>query len=384
MTVPVTVDRLLPTAEAEDLLDLTRKIADAELAPFASDFEAQERYPERAFRVLAEAGLLGLPYPEEYGGGGQPFEVYLQVLEELAARWAAVAVAVSVHGLSCFSVSQYGTTEQKRRWLPAMLQGDSMGAYSLSEPHAGSDPAAIICSAERIPVGYRINGTKAWITNGGKAGFYTLFARTSNDGSRGLSCFLAPGDLDGLSFGVAERKMGLAAVPTTAAHWDNAVISADRLIGLEGEGLAIALSALDTGRLGIAAIAVGLAQSAMELAVTYARERETFGKRIIEHQGVGFMLADMAAGIATARAMYLDAARKKDRGRSYTQEASVAKLIATDTAMRVTTDAVQVMGGLGYTREVPAERYMREAKVMQIFEGTNQIQRMVISRRLAV
>ena len=237
---------------------------------------------------------------------------------------------------------------------------------------------------EETPTGYRINGTKAWITNGGKAGFYTLFARTSDDGGRGISCFLTPGQTEGLSFGTAERKMGLAAVPTTTAHWDDALISADRLIGLEGQGLPIALSALDTGRLGIAAIAVGLAQSAMETAIAYAKERQTFGKRIVDHQGVGFMLADMAAGVATARAMYLDAARKKDRGRPYAQEASVAKLVATDMAMRVTTDAVQVMGGIGYTKDVPAERYMREAKVMQIFEGTNQIQRMVISRLLAV
>jgi alkylation response protein AidB-like acyl-CoA dehydrogenase len=380
--LPWTVDRLLPNAEAEDLLALTRQIADAELAPIAADYEAQERYPERAFRVLGEAGLLSLPYPEEYGGGGQPFEVYLQVLEELAARWAAVAVAVSVHGLACFSLSRYGTSEQKQRWLPAMLAGDRLGAYSLSEPHAGSDPAAIVCTAKKEAVGYRINGTKAWITNGGKAGFYTLFARTSDDGGRGISCFLTPGQLEGLTFGVAERKMGLAAVPTTTAHWDDALVTADRLIGLEGQGLPIALSALDTGRLGIAAIAVGLAQSAMQTALSYAKERQTFGKRIIDHQGVGFMLADMAAGVATARAMYLDAARKKDRGRPYAQEASVAKLVATDTAMRVTTDAVQVMGGIGYTKDVPAERYMREAKVMQIFEGTNQIQRMVISRLL--
>ncbi len=379
---PLTVERLLPTAEAEDLLALTRHIADAELAPIAADYESQERYPERAFRVLGEAGLLSLPYPEEYGGGGQPFEVYLQVLEELAARWAAVAVAVSVHGLACFSLSHYGTPEQKQRWLPTMLAGGCLGAYSLSEPQAGSDPAAIVCTAKKEAVGYRINGTKAWITNGGKAGFYTLFARTSDDGGRGISCFLTPGQLEGLSFGVAERKMGLAAVPTTTAHWDDALITADRLIGLEGQGLPIALSALDTGRLGIAAIAVGLAQSAMETALSYAKERQTFGKRIVDHQGVGFMLADMAAGVATARAMYLDAARKKDRGRPYAQEASVAKLVATDTAMRVTTDAVQVMGGIGYTKDVPAERYMREAKVMQIFEGTNQIQRMVISRLL--
>ena len=379
----MTVERLLPSTEAEELLALTRRIGDQELTPIAADYEEQERYPERAFQKLGQAGLLGLAYPEEYGGGGQPYEVYLQVLEELGARWAAVAVAVSVHSLACFPLAEFGTAEQKTRWLPGLLQGAAMGGYSLSEPQAGSDPAAITCMARKVPTGYAITGTKAWITNGGKASFYTLFARTSPDGGRGISCFLAPAPLKGLGFGAAERKMGLRAVPTTTAYWDDALITADRLIGLEGQGLPIALSALDTGRLGIAAIAVGLAQAALDGAIDYAKVRQTFGKRIIDHQGIGFMLADMAAGVATARAMYLDAARKRDRGRPYGHEASVAKLVATDTAMRVTTDAVQVLGGVGYTRDFPAERYMREAKVMQIFEGTNQIQRMVISRGLA-
>ena len=377
------VERLLPNAEAEDLLRLACDIADKELAPIATEYESDERYPEKVFSVLAASGLMGLPYPEQYGGGGQPFEVYLQVIEELAARWSAIAVAVSVHSLACFPLVEFGTNEQKERWLPDMLNGKAIGAYSLSEPHAGSDAAAISCLANRIPVGYCVHGTKAWITHGGVADFYVLFARTSRDGPRGISCFLAPGQLPGLSFGPPERKMGLSAVPTTTAYWDKAVISADRLIGLEGEGLAIAFKALDSGRLGIAAVAVGLAQSALDLATAYALERQTFGRRILDHQGVGFLLADMAAGVASARATYIDAARKRDAGRSFSLEASIAKLVATDTAMRVTTDTVQVLGGAGYTREYPAERYMREAKVMQIFEGTNQIQRLVISRHLA-
>jgi alkylation response protein AidB-like acyl-CoA dehydrogenase len=379
----VTVDRLLPTAEAEDLLALTRELADKELAPRVNSHEANETFPEGVFRTLGAAGLLGLPYPEEQGGGGQPYEVYLQVLEELAARWAAVAVAVSVHGLSCFPLATVGSTAQQDKWLPEMLGGSLLGAYSLSEPQAGSDAAALICKAQRTDEGYRINGAKAWITSGGRADFYTLFARTSPEGSRGISCFLVPADTEGLSFGKPEEKMGLRGVPTTSASYDDALLDADRLIGKEGEGLRIAFSALDSGRLGIAAVAVGLAQGALDDAVAYAKERRTFGKAIIDHQGLGFLLADMAAAVDSARATYLDAARRRDAGRPYGRQASVAKLIATDAAMKVTTDAVQVLGGYGYVRDFPLERYMREAKVMQIFEGTNQIQRLVISRQLA-
>jgi alkylation response protein AidB-like acyl-CoA dehydrogenase len=377
----VPVDRLLPDQDAEDLLALAREIADKELAPRVDEHERTACYPEGLFRTLGQAGLLGLPYPAEFGGGDQPYEVYLQVLEELAARWAAVAVAVSVHGLACFPLATFGRREQQERWLPAMLAGDLIGGYSLSEPQAGSDAAALACRAERTERGYRITGTKAWITHGGVADCYALFARTA-DGPKGVSCFLAPGQADGLSFGRPEAKMGLHAIPTTIANWDGATIDADRLIGAEGQGLRIAFAALDSGRLGIAAIATGLAQAALDAAVGYARERSTFGRRIIEHEGLGFLLADMAAAVDSARATYLDAARRRDAGRPYRRQASVAKLIATDAAMKVTTDAVQVFGGYGYTRDFPVERYMREAKIMQIFEGTNQIQRLVISRQL--
>ncbi|MEU7742909.1 acyl-CoA dehydrogenase family protein [Nonomuraea sp. NPDC049158] len=378
----MTVDRLLPTQDAEDLIALTRDIADKELASRVDEHERAETYPEGLFATLGAAGLLGLPYPEEFGGGGQPYEVYLQVLEELAARWAAVAVATSVHTLACFPVATYGTPEQRERWLPDMLAGRLVGGYSLSEPQAGSDAAALTCKAEKVENGYRITGNKAWITHGGKADFYALFARTGQ-GSRGISCFLAPGAADGLTFGRPEEKMGLHAIPTTSAHWDGAVIETDRLLGEEGQGLPIAFSALDSGRLGIAACATGLAQAALDASVAYAKERQTFGRKIIDHQGLGFLLADMAAAVDSARATYLDAARRRDAGRPYGRQASVAKLVATDAAMKVTTDAVQVFGGYGYTREFRVERYMREAKIMQIFEGTNQIQRLVISRDLA-
>jgi len=378
----VTVDRLLPGADAEDLLALVRDVADKELAPRVDEHERTETYPEGLFGTLGELGLLGLPYPEELGGGGQPYEVYLQVLEEFGARWAAVAVAVSVHGLACHPLAAFGTPEQQERWLPRMLAGELIGGYSLSEPQAGSDAAALACRAERVEGGYRVTGTKAWITHADRADFYALFARTG-EGSRGISCFLAPGHVEGLSFGRPEDKMGLHAIPTAMANWDGALLAADRLLGEEGQGLSIAFSALDSGRLGIAAVATGLAQAALDTAVDYAHERSTFGRRIIDHQGLGFLLADMAAAVDTARATYLDAARRRDAGRPYGRQASVAKLVATDAAMRVTTDAVQVLGGYGYTRDFPVERYMREAKVMQIFEGTNQIQRLVISRSLA-
>ncbi|GGP07142.1 acyl-CoA dehydrogenase family protein [Nonomuraea glycinis] len=378
----MTVDRLLPGQDAADLIELTREIADKELGRRVDEHEKAETYPEGLFATLGEAGLLGLPYPEEFGGGGQPYEVYLQVIEELAARWAAVAVATSVHTLACFPVATYGSAAQRERWLPRMLAGELVGGYSLSEPQAGSDAAALTCKASKVEGGYRVTGNKAWITHGGKADFYALFVRTG-EGSRGISCFLGPGAADGLTFGRPEEKMGLHGVPTTSAHYDGVMLEDDRLLGEEGQGLQIAFSALDSGRLGIAACATGLAQAALDEAVAYAKERQTFGKKIIDHQGLGFLLADMAAGVDSARATYLDAARRRDAGLPYSRQASVAKLVATDTAMKVTTDAVQVFGGYGYTREFRVERYMREAKIMQIFEGTNQIQRLVISRHLA-
>jgi alkylation response protein AidB-like acyl-CoA dehydrogenase len=375
------VDRLLPSDDARDLIALTRDVADKLLEPIVDAHEKSETYPDGVFAQLGAAGLLSLSQPEEWGGAGQPFEVYLQALEEIAARWAAVAVAVSVHSLSSHPLLTFGTDEQKQRWLPGMLSGEQIGAYSLSEPQAGSDAAALRCLATADGDGYVVNGSKSWITHGGVADFYTLFARTG-DGSKGISCFLVPGDLEGLTFGKPEEKMGLSAVPTTSAFYDNARLDADRRIGAEGQGLQIAFSALDSGRLGIAAVATGIAQAALDEAQRYANERTTFGRKIIDHQGLGFLLADMAAAVVSARATYLDAARRRDLGMPYSTEASVAKLVATDAAMKVTTDAVQVFGGAGYTRDYRVERYMREAKITQIFEGTNQIQRLVIARGL--
>ena len=376
------VERLLPSAEAEELVGLAHDIAASELKPIAGQYEAEDRFPREKFRLLGKSGLLGLPYPQRWGGGDVSYEVYLQVLEELAAAWMTVGVGLSVHTMSCYPLCRLGTDEQREEWLPAMLAGDLLGAYALSEPHAGSDAAALSARAVRDGDDYVVSGTKAWITHAGQADFYTVMARTSDEGGRGVSCLLVDAGTPGLAVGTLEHKMGLTGSPTAQLRFDGARVPARRRLGAEGQGLKMALEALDSGRLGIAACAVGLAQAALDEAVAYAAQRTQFGRPIIEFQGLEFLLADMAAGVESARATYLEAARRRDRGLPFHRQASIAKLVATDMAMRVTTDAVQVLGGAGYTRDFPVERYMREAKVPQIFEGTNQIQRMVIARAL--
>ncbi|MBK1785433.1 acyl-CoA dehydrogenase family protein [Prauserella cavernicola] len=376
-------ERLLPTTEAEDLLALTRELARDELAPLAAEYEQAERFPREQFRLLGASGLLGLPYAERWGGGELSYEVYLQVLEEIASAWMSVGVGLSVHTMSCFALAHYGTEQQRERWLPAMLGGDLLGAYALSETHAGSDAAALSTRARLDGDAYVVTGTKAWITHGGQADFYTTMVRTSDQpGGQGISCLLVDGSTPGLSAALPERKMGLTGSTTSQLLFDGARVETGRLLGDEGDGLKIALASLSSGRLGIAACSVGLAQAALDEAVAYAKGRTQFGRPIIEFQGLEFLLADMAAAVESSRATYLEAARRRDRGLPFQRQASIAKLIATDAAMKVTTDAVQVLGGAGYTRDFPVERYMREAKVPQIFEGTNQIQRMVIAREL--
>ena len=376
-------ERMLPSTEAEELLALVREIAVEELAPVAAEYEASARFPREKFRLLGKSGLLGLPYPERWGGGGLPYEVYLQVVEEIAAAWMSVGVGLSVHTMSCFPLARYGNAEQQERWLPSMLGGELLGAYALSEPDAGSDAAALSCRAVRNGGDYLCNGTKAWVTHAGEAGYYTLMVRTSDEDGHGISCLQVDAQTPGLSAAPPERKMGLTGSTTAQLILQNARVPGDRLIGAEGQGLKIALEALDSGRLGIAACAVGLAQAALDEAVAYAKTRVQFGSPIISFQGLEFLLADMGAAVESARAVYLEAARRRDRGLPFVRQASIAKLVATDAAMKVTTDAVQVLGGAGYTRDFPVERYMREAKVPQIFEGTNQIQRMIIARELA-
>jgi alkylation response protein AidB-like acyl-CoA dehydrogenase len=376
------VERVLPTPEAAELLELVADIARKSLAPRAALAEREGSFPRDAFVKLGASGLLGLPYPEEHGGAAQPYEVYLQVIEELSRAWLTVGLGISVHTLSCFPLARFGTDAQRTRWLPDMLGGALLGAYCLSEPDSGSDAGALRTRATRIDDRYQLAGTKAWITHAGQADFYTVMARTSDERSRGISCFLIAGETAGLRAGPPEHKMGLQGSPTGQLHLTDVEVDADRLVGGEGQGFTIALAALDTGRLGIAACAVGLAQSALDVALDYAGQRRQFGHSIADFEGVGFLLADMATGIEAARAIYLAAARRADAGVAFTRQAAMAKLFCTDMAMRVTTDAVQVLGGYGYVEDYPVERYMREAKALQIVEGTNQVQRLVISRQL--
>jgi len=376
-----TVDRELPTEEARAVLELTRDLVRSELEPRVDEAESTGTFPREVFALLGEAGLLSLPYPEEYGGGGQPTTVYLQVLEELARGWLAVALGTSVHVLSCHGVAAFGSQEQRAELLPIMLGGRTLGAFCLSEPQAGSDVGAMRTTATRTDDGYLVNGTKAWITHGPIADFYLLMARTGASHG-GISAFHVPGGAAGVTAATPERKMGLRSSVTSQIHFADVALPVGARLGEEGIGFKVALSALDSGRLGMAACAVGVAQAALDVAVDYAGDRRTFGVPIVDHQGVGFMLADAAAAIQAARQLYLFAARRKDAGQRFSTEAAMAKLVATDMAMQVTTDMVQVLGGAGYVQDYPVERFMREAKVLQIVEGANQIQRMVIARSL--
>jgi alkylation response protein AidB-like acyl-CoA dehydrogenase len=373
--------------QTKALFELTAELADGELRPAAAAAEREGRFPREMFTLLGQAGLLSLPYPERFGGGGQSYATYLQVVEELAGAWLTVGLGLSVHTLTCFPLITAGTPQQQEQWLPAMLGGEQLGAYCLSEPSSGSDAAALRTSAEADGSDYVINGIKAWISHAGQADFYTLFARTSGDPdgadrARGISCLHVPAQTPGVIAAPAEHKMGMRGSVTAQMIFEGARVPASQLVGAEGQGFAMALAALDAGRLGIAACSTGVAQAALSAAAAYARQRRQFGRPIAEFQGLSFLLADMATAVAAARALYLSAARRKDAGLPYGPQAAMAKLFASDTAMRVTTDAVQVLGGYGYVEDFPAERYMREAKVLQIVEGTNQIQRLVIGRSL--
>jgi alkylation response protein AidB-like acyl-CoA dehydrogenase len=373
--------------DARDLFGLTRELADAELRPRVEAAERDGQFPREVFRILGRAGLLGLPYPERLGGGGQPYHTYLQVVEELATAWLTVGLGLSVHTLTCYPVSAAGTPEQQERWLPGMLGGEQLGAYCLSEPASGSDAAAVRTTAEADGSGYVVNGVKAWISHAGQADFYTLFARSSGDPegpdrARGISCLHVPAQTPGVSAAPPEHKMGMRSSVTAQMIFDEARVPADHLVGEEGKGFGLALAALDAGRLGIAACATGVAQAALDVAVGWAGERRQFGRPVADFQGLSFLLADMATAVAAARSLYLSAARRRDAGLPYGPQAAMAKLFASDAAMRVATDAVQVLGGYGYVEDFPAARLMREAKVLQIVEGTNQIQRMVIGRSL--
>lgn len=375
------VDREVASAEIASLFDVTVRISEEQTANLA-EFENEHRFPAHVYGALGQAGLMGLPYSEQYGGAELSAEVSLQVLEELAYDWLAIGIGVSVHNLACFPLASVGSSQQRADFLPSMLSGERMGAYCLSEPHSGSDAAALITRAEFDGSHYVVNGRKAWITHGEVADVFAVMVRTSGAGPRGISCLLIDASMPGVRAEPAERKMGNMTSPTNGIVFDQVRVPADRLIGGEGEGFIIALQALDSGRLGIAACAVGLAQAALDYATRYAQGRVQFGQPIARFQGVSFTLADMAADVYAARCAYLDAARRKDAGLAFSTQAAMAKLVATDAAMRVASAAVSVLGGAGYTSDHPVERYFREAKALQIVEGTNQIQRLVIGRHL--
>ncbi|HZA60316.1 MAG TPA: acyl-CoA dehydrogenase family protein [Actinomycetota bacterium] len=369
--------------EQREIVGLVREFVAKQVAPQAPGYEERKEFPREAFRRLGEMGLGGITYSEKYGGGGQPFLTYLAVLEELAAGHIALAVGLSVHHLAAFGLHEYGSDELKETYLPRLFSGEWLGAYALSEASSGSDASALRTKAEKVDGGYRLSGSKRFISHGGEAHLYLVMARTGEEGPRGISAFAVEKGWPGFDFGKREEKMGWHASPMTELLFDGCDVPGDNLVGDEGQGFEVALAALDSGRLGMAACAVGLAQAALDAALRFTKERSQFGRSVVEFQGLQFMLADMATQTEAARRLYREAARARDDGHGSSVSCSMAKLFASDVAMRVTTDAVQAHGGYGYMQEYPAERYMREAKALQIVEGTNQVQRMIIGRHLA-
>jgi alkylation response protein AidB-like acyl-CoA dehydrogenase len=370
--------------EQKEIQLMARRFAVQELTPNAGEWDEQEIFPRHIYTRMAELGLLGLTTPEIYGGTELSRLNSVLVYEELAKGEMATAVGLSVHNMVTGSLARFAHEDQRQRWVVRLASGELLGAFSLSEAQAGSDAASLQCSAERVDDSYVLQGSKMWVTNGGEADLYLVMARTS-PGSRsaGISCFVVEKDTPGFSFGKRERKMGLHSSPTRELIFSHCVIPAAQRIGEEGQGLKIALSSLDGGRVNIGAIAVGVAQAAFEVACSYARERQQFGQAIGTFQAIQLLLADMAMKIEAARLLVYEAASFLDEAQGQTaMYASMAKCFATDVAMEVTTNAVQVLGGAGYVRDYPVERYMRDVKVAQIFEGTNQIQRIVIARTL--
>lgn len=371
--------------EQREIQGLVRKFARNEIAPKADEWDEEHHFPREILKPMAELGLAGLLVPEQYGGSALPRLTGAVIYEELAQADMATAVWLSVHNMVAGLIARFGDDAQRQRWLPRLVNGELLGAFSLSEAHAGSDASAIRATARREGDDYILNGSKYWVTNAGTADLYAVMMRTNEDkGSRarGISTFIVECDTPGFSIGKLERKMGLRSSPTGELIFENCRVPAANRLSAEGDGLKIALSSLDGGRVNIGAIAVGVAQAALDVAVRYAGERVAFGKPIGAFEGIQFLLADMAMKAKASRLLVYDAASALDAGQSASTAAAMAKCFATDSAMAVTTDAVQTLGGAGYVRDWPVERYMRDAKVGQIFEGSNQIQRIVIARGL--
>ncbi|KIL52687.1 acyl-CoA dehydrogenase [Jeotgalibacillus campisalis] len=370
------------TEEHVMIRKMVRDFAEKEVAPTAAERDEEERFDRGIFDKMAELGLTGIPWPEEYGGIGSDYLAYVIAVEELSRVCASTGVTLSAHlSLASWPIFKFGSEEQKKHYLSALAQGEMLGAYGLSEPGAGSDVSSMKTKAVKDGDHYLLNGSKVWITNGGVADLYIIFAVTDpSQGTRGMSAFIVEAGYEGFSVGKKEKKLGIRSSPTTELIFDNVKVPAANLLGKEGEGFKIAMMTLDGGRNGIAAQAVGIAQGAMDAAIDYAKGREQFGKSILANQGVSFKIADMATGIEASRLLTYQAAWLESEGLPYGKESAMSKLFAGDTAMKVTVEAVQVFGGYGYTKDYPVERFMRDAKITQIYEGTQEIQRLVIGR----
>lgn len=370
------------TEEQEMLRKMVRDFAEKEVEPTAAERDEEERFDRSIFDKMAQLGLAGIPWPEEYGGIGSDYLSYIIAVEELSRVCASTGVTLSAHvSLASWPIFKYGNEEQKQTFLRRLAEGSSLGAYALSEPGAGSDVASMKMTAKEDGDDYILNGSKVWITNGSVADIYIVFASTDPDAKhRGISAFIVEAGTEGFTYGKKERKLGIRSSPTTELIFENCRIPKANLLGEVGEGFKIAMTTLDGGRSGIAAQAVGIAQGALDASAAYAKEREQFGKPIAHNQGVSFKLADMATETEAARLLTYQAAWREGEGLDYSKASAMAKLFAGDAAMRNTVEAVQVFGGYGYTKDYPVERYMRDAKITQIYEGTNEIQRMVIGR----
>ncbi|AYA78193.1 acyl-CoA dehydrogenase [Bacillus sp. Y1] len=370
--------------EHEMIRKMVRDFARNEVAPTAAERDEEERFDREIFDKMAELGLTGIPWPEEYGGIGSDYLAYCIAVEELSRVCASTGVTLSAHtSLAGWPIYKFGSEEQKQKFLRPMALGEKIGGYGLTEPGSGSDAGGMKTTARRDGDDFILNGSKIFITNGGIADIYVVFAVTdATQKHKGTSAFIVESDTPGFSVGKKEKKLGIRSSPTTEIIFEDCRVPATNMLGAEGEGFKIAMMTLDGGRNGIAAQAVGIAQGALDAATDYAKERVQFGKPIAQQQGVGFKLADMATSIEAARLLTYQAAWLESEGLPYGKESAMSKLFAGDTAMKVTTEAVQIFGGYGYTKDYPVERYMRDAKITQIYEGTQEIQRLVISRMI--
>jgi alkylation response protein AidB-like acyl-CoA dehydrogenase len=365
--------------EQWEIKDRASGFADKEVAPHAASLDREDRVPFETLAKVADSGFMGLCVPEEYGGAGADFLSYCLLIEEISRADAGVGVTLAVHtSAGTLPIVMFGTEEQKARWVPPLAHGERIGCFALTEPETGSDASAIGTRAERVDGGYRISGHKQWVTNGRIAGTMILFARAPE----GVTAFIVPVDAEGISFGEHAKKMGVISATTDDVLFDNVFVPEEDRLGEEGKGLRIALGTLDTGRIGIAAQALGIAEAAFRYATQYAATRTTFGKPIAEHQAIAFKLADMQTKIRAARLLVHEAAWMKDRGGRHTEAGARAKLYASQVANEVAYEAVQVLGGRGYMKDHPVERYYRDARVTEIYEGTSEIQRLVISRAI--